>query len=134
MANQDKVYHKVPLELWHSVFSFAYDHPELHVTSWAEDKDQPVLRETPGEWSPADPITFDSLANHDSLWPGSAHNFWQWLIPRTTWRIDLPTDPYGYSLFEDDSRYSGGYLERLEKSHSNAIKNIDGVFKATLFK
>ena len=141
MANQDKAYHKVPLEIWHSIFSFAYDRLELHVASWDEDKDQPVLKETPGKWSPTDPITFDNLANHDTLWPGSAHNFWQWLIPRTTWRIDLPTSPHGYSLFVDDPRYMDrearrcvGYLERLEKVHGTPIKSIDGVFNATSFE
>jgi hypothetical protein len=140
MSVQDKAYHRVPLELWHKIFSYVYDHPELHVASWDKHKGQPVLKETPGKWSPADPITFDTLANHDTLWPGSAHNFWQWLIPRTTWRIDLPADPHGHSLFEESPRHliqasqrCVGYLERLEKVHDTPVKSIDGVFDATYF-
>jgi len=141
MGDQDKAYHRVPLEIWHEIFSHAYDHPELHVSSWDKHKDQPVLRETPGKWCPADPITFVSLANHDTLWPGSAHNFWQWLMPRTTWRIELPTYLDISSCLDSNPRFMMqeacrcvGYLERLQEIHGTRIKSIDGVFDATKFQ
>jgi len=141
MSSHDKAYHRVPLEIWHEIFSHAYDHPELSVASWDKLKDQTILKETPGKWCPADPITFDILANHDTLWPGSAYNFWQWLMPRTTLRIELPTDSHGYSDFEGNPRHMMQearrcvrYLERLEKVHGIPIGSIDGVFDATTFE
>jgi len=86
----------LPLEIWHHVFQ-RLDLPirGIRIAHWPGR-----VPEIAGFESKEDSLAVRALTYEDVLFPGSAVDFWLWLVPNATWKVQNNTDLWRLTRLE----------------------------------
>jgi len=86
----------LPLEIWHHVFQ-RLDLPirGIRIAHWPGR-----VPEIAGFESKEDSLAVRALTCEDVLFPGSAVDFWLWLVPNATWKVQNNTDLWRLTRLE----------------------------------